>query len=150
MVGLMWPLVRSDQNDVSGHGRIMAFIGVIDNIAGKEAMKVEIENVRAMQGNETLIPLHRPVKVVDLTVGTNEPQVGVFEVFPNPAQDRLFLLHPSGIAIQKITVHDMDGRVVQTHFNGNNQINVSNLITGVYTMKIETKEGLFIERFVKF
>ncbi len=143
-------LVRSDQNDVSGYGRIMAFIGIIDNIAGKEAMKVEIENVRAIQGNETVIPLHRPVEVVELSVGTEEPQLGVFEVFPNPAKDRLFLVHPSGFEIENITVYNMTGSAVQNATPSNNLLNVGNLTPGIYTLKIETKEGLFVERFVKF
>ena len=143
-------LSRSDQNDVSGFGQISGFIGIIDNIAGKEEMKVEIERVRAIQGDETVIPLNRPVKIVDLSVGTEEPTVGAFEVFPNPTKQFLFLQHPENLLIENITVYDTNGKQIMSGQLQNRQIDVSSLITGVYALKIETKEGLFVERFVKF
>jgi hypothetical protein len=143
-------LARSDQNDVSGFGQIAGFIGIIDNIAGKEAMKVEIENVRALNGKEALIPLHRPVEVIDLNVATGEPQVGVFQIYPNPANDYLFLQHPHGLVIKNLTVFDTNGRQVWSGKMQNQQFNVSQFIGGVYTLKIETEEGLFVERFIKF
>ena len=142
-------LVRSDQNDVSGFGQILGFIGIIDNIAGKESLKVEIENVRAIRGNEVLIPLYRPTEIVELPVGTNEPQTGVFEIFPNPTSNMVFIHHPDGLMINNISVFDFTGKAILEMTGDTNQFDMSDLLSGMYILKIETKEGIFVERLMK-
>ncbi|MEO1262372.1 MAG: T9SS type A sorting domain-containing protein [Bacteroidota bacterium] len=142
-------MVRNDQNDVSGFGHVLGFIGVIDNIAGKEEVKVEIEDVRAIRGNEALIPLYRPVEIAEITVSTEEPQVGVFDVYPNPAGHQLYLFSPNGSLIEKLVVTNTNGQIVATFSGHTNLLNIAELAKGVYTLKLETKDGLYVERFVK-
>ena len=143
-------LVRSDQNDVSGFGQILGFIGIIDNIAGKETLKVEIENVRAIRGNEVVIPLYRPIEIVELPVSTNEPITGVFDIFPNPTSNLVYIHHPDGLPIEKISVIEMTGKLAMEFIGHTTQFDVTVLSTGVYVLKIETMNGQFIERLVKF
>ena len=142
-------IARTDQNDVSGFGHVLAFIGIIDNLAGKEEIKVEIKDVRAVQGNEVVIPLNRPVEIVDLTVGTDEPQTGIFKISPNPTHSKAFISHPQGEVIQNMKVFNMNGRLLFSENGPISELDASGLSTGVYILKIETKEGLFVERLVK-
>src|SRR5690606_772813 len=105
---------------------------------------------RAIQGNEVVIPLYRPVETVELLVGTGEPQSGEFEVFPNPTTDLVFVQHPEDLPIEKISVLEMTGKQAFEMIGPANQFDISGLPAGVYILKIETKNGLFIERLVKF
>lgn len=142
-------IVRTDQSDVSGHGQIAAFIGIIDNIAGKESMSVEITDVKAIQEDEVLIPLYRPVYEVALTTGTQEPIQGVFEVYPNPAKTEIYLQHPEGLQVLSVEVKSVSGVTLKVNDSQNNTLNVSDLAAGVYLLKIETEEGFFLEKLVK-
>ncbi len=142
-------LVRSNQNGVSGFGQILGFIGIIDNIAGKEELKIEITNVKAIEANETLIPLYRPVEIVDFSVGTKEARTGIFKVFPNPASDYIFLQHPNSLQIKSVVVKDMNGRILMVESANDQKLNIDKLPTGVFVLEIETKDGIFFERVVK-
>ena len=142
-------LVRNDQNNVSGFGHVLGFIGVIDNIAGKEELKVEIENVRAIKSNEVLIPLSRPVEITDISVHTEEPQVGIFNIYPNPVRDLVYFFHPKQLSIKTLTVTNVNGQVMAKQDGHTDQLDVSEYSEGVYIFKIETSEGQFVERFIK-
>ncbi|HHM20623.1 MAG TPA: T9SS type A sorting domain-containing protein, partial [Bacteroidetes bacterium] len=143
-------LVRSDQNGVSGYGQVLGFIGIIDNIAGKESLSVEIENVRAIQGNETLIPLNRPVEVVELEpLAASTLQPGGFELFPNPSTDRVWFRLPDGFSVKKLTLSNTNGRTLFLLNDPISELDISNIPAGVYMLKIETEKGVFVERLVK-
>ncbi len=142
-------MVRSDQNDVSGYGQVLGFIGIIDNIAGKEELKIGITDVKAIRSNESLIPLSRPVETVDFSTGTNEARTGVFKVFPNPSSSFIFLQHPDALQIETVTVQDLNGRTLITEPVTGNKLDISKLPAGVFVLQIETPDGVFFERLVK-
>lgn len=142
-------IARTDQNDVSGFGQVLAFIGIIDNLAGKEEVKMEITDVKAIQENEVVIPLRRPVEVVDLTVGTNEPQTGIFEIHPNPTNGITHISHPNGEVINELHVYDLNGKLILSEFGSVKSFNAISINAGVYVLKIETQFGTYIERLVK-
>ena len=78
--------VRTDQNNVSGYGQIAGIIGIIDNIAGKESVAIEITDVKAIRENEELISLRKPIEVVNLNLDASHEQIEqVMAVYPNPA-----------------------------------------------------------------
>lgn len=142
-------LSRSDQNNVSGHGHIAAFIGIIDNIAGKEAVQIGVTQVKAITVKQALVPLTKPVQTAGIVTSTNEPVIGEFKVFPNPASTEVTLVHPLGIKAENVRLKNINGVVIQIELSGNNQLNIGDLADGIYFLEIETAEGLFLEKLVK-
>ena len=72
-----------------------------------------------------------------------------FSMYPNPVKDVLNLA--STQAIQAIEITDLNGRVVAV-WNGNLtnvQMNTSNLVAGLYLVKVSSSEGVGTSKFVK-
>ena len=87
------------------------------------------------------------IKVTQATLGTSEvsenAKVGIS---PNPATD--FITVKSKSKINSIEVFDVVGRKMTTTFN-DDKIDVRNLQSGSYILKIETKDGIKTEKFIK-
>jgi len=75
-----------------------------------------------------------------------------FVVYPNPVNDIVNIslaVNTVEIEINKVTVSDVNGRIVK-EFNSNlNQLNVSDLNSGVYFLNIETQNGKATKKIVK-
>lgn len=89
----------------------------------------------------------------DFTAGM-ETLAGSFAVYPNPSTDVLNIENSLGLVIDQIELLDMSGRVVFVAQKGtfNNelvQINVMNLTTGVYTLKMTAGAQTFTNRIIK-
>jgi hypothetical protein len=89
----------------------------------------------------------------DFTAGI-ETLAGSFVVYPNPTSDALFVDNSMGLTIDKIELIDMSGRIVMSVAKGsfNNELaelNVSNLTTGVYTVKMTAGQTSFNQRLIK-
>jgi len=73
--------------------------------------------------------------VFDNNVGVANAELSEFSLYPNPANDHLFINSPQ--TISEIAIYDITGKEVLRLENiSNNQINISDLKTGVYTLKI--------------
>jgi hypothetical protein len=143
-------LVRTDQNNVSGYGQVAAIIGIIDNIAGKETVSIEIRNVRAIRENEVLVPLSRPVEVVNLVNGTRETSENdKLNVFPNPAGQSVFITHEDGLQIESLELRNLNGQVVIFEKTQTNRLDIGRLAAGVYTLKAKAGDQFFIKKVVK-
>jgi hypothetical protein len=89
----------------------------------------------------------------DFTAGI-ESLTGKFAVYPNPSSDVINIENGLDIAIDAIELLDMSGRVVLVAQKGtfNNelaQVHISNLTTGVYTLKLTSGEQVFTNRIIK-
>jgi hypothetical protein len=89
----------------------------------------------------------------DFTAGI-ETLAGSFAVYPNPSSDVINITNDLGLIIDRIELFDMSGRVVVSVPKGgfNNdfaQIDVTNLTTGVYTLKMTAGAQMFTNRIVK-
>lgn len=86
------------------------------------------------------------------TLSVNDIVSTKFNVYPNPATDVVTITNTESIGIDKITVTDINGRIVKTN-NYNQQaeiqLNVSNLNAGVYILNVSTKEGTATKKFIK-
>jgi len=69
-------------------------------------------------------------------------------VYPNPAQS---ILNIDGEEIKgsAYTIFNTSGNLIQNGILEQNQISVANLISGMYVIKISTKEGTYTLRWVK-
>ena len=72
------------------------------------------------------------------------------QVYPNPANDRLYIKAETEIV--EVTVYDVYGRHQVTETPSHQEktsVNVSNLNAGIYFVKINTKNGEIVKRFIK-
>lgn len=86
---------------------------------------------------------------VDRTLGTEDFFKSNFAVFPNPAADVLNISNVNSLEITNATITDLNGRIIKEVNSSLQSINVSDLISGVYFLKVTTTEGSGVLKFVK-
>ena len=75
--------------------------------------------------------------VFDNTVSVNSTELVKFSMYPNPAKEILYIESPN--TVSSVVMFDITGKQVLRLENlTNNQINISNLNPGIYTVKIES------------
>jgi len=73
-----------------------------------------------------------------------------FELYPNPATDRLNVLLPGNTEVVSVQVMDVRGALISgVRYEGNGQLNVSNLAKGMYTLTVSDGLNTYRQRFVK-
>ncbi|RMG88342.1 MAG: T9SS C-terminal target domain-containing protein [Bacteroidetes bacterium] len=142
---------RIDQTNVSGFGQIAAFIGIIDDIAGKQQeITIEITGVRAIRNNEVRIPLRTPVESVEI-VGTtqNNPPNLRLQITPNPTSGHLRISNSRNMPVEFIEIRDLTGRILQTLPEPGSELDLSALADGLYLLHVVVDGRRFVERIVK-
>ena len=81
--------------------------------------------------------------------GIEEIFVPNVTIYPNPANDKLFI--DTEADIEEVVVYDIYGRQ-QTTVNGQQSltINVSNLSNGIYFVNVKTSVGSVVKKIVKY
>ena len=72
-----------------------------------------------------------------------------FVLYPNPAKNLLHIEVKNEIEMSSISIYNMWGQVVLTTTNPSNTIEVSNLKTGNYFIKVTTDKGTATSKFIK-
>ncbi|NHN25818.1 T9SS type A sorting domain-containing protein [Flavobacterium jejuense] len=62
-------------------------------------------------------------------------------LFPNPVSNELRILNSKAFAIEKISVYNMSGKLIQDYKGNTEAIDMSNFTSGNYIIKILTSEG---------
>jgi hypothetical protein len=87
----------------------------------------------------------------DLSIGGNAINEGNFNIFPNPTFDQLSIKNEK-LIMKRVILVDMLGKEV-VNIKQNNiketTINLANIPTGVYQLRIETDNGIFTSKVVK-
>ncbi|WP_303309889.1 M4 family metallopeptidase [Hymenobacter sp. BT730] len=87
--------------------------------------------------------------------GGNTEQLGKavdrgLEVFPNPASESMRIALPGGAKASSVKVVDLRGAAVAgARYNGNGELNISNLSKGMYIVTVSDGQKTFHQRFVK-
>jgi len=81
-------------------------------------------------------------------LSVKDSQKNSFSVSPNPAQDMLFI-KSSLNNLQSATITDINGRIVAKKNSVSNEIDVSNLKSGMYFITITSSEGNITKKFIK-
>ena len=79
-----------------------------------------------------------------------EELVSAFNIYPNPADDRLYI--ETEVAVEEVVVYDIYGRQQDnkaTRQQNGLTIDVADLNSGVYFVKVVAENGEFVRRFVK-
>ncbi|UOQ74934.1 T9SS type A sorting domain-containing protein [Hymenobacter cellulosilyticus] len=73
-----------------------------------------------------------------------------FDVYPNPATDRLTIALPNNAEVVSVQILDVRGAVINAaRYEGNGQLNVSSLAKGMYTLTVSDGQTTYRQRFVK-
>ncbi|WP_309642570.1 T9SS type A sorting domain-containing protein [Flavobacterium sp.] len=75
-----------------------------------------------------------------------------FVVFPNPIDNLISVKNDNNIVINSIVINDINGRIVKSQsFENlpNVQMNVADLASGMYMMKINSDKGLVTKKIIK-
>lgn len=85
------------------------------------------------------------VWVILNTVEINNPTEIKINIFPNPANDIIFI---SGITGGTLRLYDLSGRLLQEKDNKDNTFNVSGIAPGSYVLEVNTGNGVAREKVV--
>ncbi len=86
---------------------------------------------------------------VDRPLATSQFFAQNFIVFPNPATDVINVSAKSNAAVSGIEMTDLNGRVVKQANGSVSQINISELTSGVYFLKVSSELGSGTTKIVK-
>ena len=122
-----------------------------------EALETTATKLSETKSNETgsgcvnaLLALEEIENYEDIT-GINDNYIANVNVYPNPVNDRLYI--ETSTQIQSIEIYDIYGRIQNLRNSETqklrNSIDVSDLNSGIYFVKIKTEEGNIVKRIVK-
>ena len=85
------------------------------------------------------------IQVVVTTTGIEDAKLAELSLYPNPTTDKVIIRYDK---VNYVTVYDMAGQMV-AQFNDQTELNLSTLSAGVYTLRIETPDGVAVRKVVK-
>ncbi len=83
---------------------------------------------------------------------TNEFSDSSFSVYPNPATNLVKISSKENVVVNAISITDINGRVVKNNKfenRANIEVNISDLTSGVYLIKITSNEGTETKKIIK-
>lgn len=81
------------------------------------------------------------------SLSTTEHELSNIVLYPNPTVDKIFWAQ--NIAIEKVTIFDMNGKQILSQKVSDFSLDVSNLSSGTYLIKLESDEGFYNSKFIK-
>ncbi len=85
-------------------------------------------------------------------LATNQNTFQNFDVYPNPANNSITVTSSTNSLISQIQITDLNGRVVNNTIENSvvsSEINISNLTSGIYFVKVSSKQGTSTLKIVK-
>jgi hypothetical protein len=117
----------------------------------------EIEKITVCWPSGLVSEILNPAVNTTITIVEEATSVGIFKptavdlvVYPNPATDVLYLASSQQINRQNALVFDLSGKVILETALINDQLNVSNLKSGVYFLRVVLENGEILnQKFIK-
>ena len=122
-----------------------------------EALETTATKLSETKSNETgsgcinaMLALNESENYEDITSINDNDDVNV-NIYPNPVDDRLYIETLTQTLTQTIEIYDIYGRRQQLSAISHQPsvIDVSNLNSGIYFVKISTEEGDIVKRIIK-
>jgi hypothetical protein len=82
------------------------------------------------------------------SLGIQDQLLSSVTMYPNPTAGQLSLTIPADLTIERVSLIDITGRNTRVQLI-NNTLDMSNLATGVYILKLETSAGISTQRVIK-
>ena len=86
---------------------------------------------------------------IDRSLSVHSVIASKFKIFPNPVEDFLTIEKPDYLDIEKVSVIDMNGKIVKSFNSISGPLNVLDLKNGVYFINIETQYGVTTKKVIK-
>jgi uncharacterized protein (TIGR02145 family) len=115
---------------------------------GTELMKIPftVTSTKSITFDMIVNTLEKQV-IVDLVTGMVEVKDKALTIYPNPANNKIFINVKSQDA--KIAIYDIHGRLVIEKMIKDNQVDISKLVGGVYLIKVYERNTVVSGLFVK-
>jgi len=102
--------------------------------------------------SHTLLNINGCDSIIELTltvtgVGIAENTANNISIYPNPAQHTLYIEASS--KVEQVSIYDISGRMLKQTLNHSTSIDVSNLASGIYLVKVKTAQGESMKKIVK-
>ncbi len=143
-------LVRNDQNNASGYGRIGNFIGVIDDVLGLQQITITIKDVKAIRNDESEIPIYLPIDSTIISSNFDLPAQENIHVYPNPTDGVINIKTDKPADIISVELLNLNGVRMYWQEAYANQIQLQEFVNGVYFLRIQTQTGVYQTRIMKF
>ena len=146
-------ITRIDKINIGGHGAIASLIGAIDDIAGKHT-EVGITEVVAITASEERVPVNGKTTVVEFSEEL-KPDIGYIDlnaslnIFPNPTSGEVLITTRFNYPIERIRVLDGYGNPTGLVVDGKNRIDLQQLPSGVYMLRIQLGKYTISRKVVK-
>jgi|SRR5690606_13235709 len=118
------------------------------NTYANQTIRIGIKNVTA----DAYFLMVDDFKVTSSNLAVNEVLSSKFSVYPNPTNGQIFLSNAEGISVNKISMTDLNGRVVKTVNLGDvteASVDISDLSAGIYMMNISSEQGKAVKKIVR-
>lgn len=81
----------------------------------------------------------------------NEIEIETLIVYPIPAKNKLYVMVPKEMQLEYIEVRDMSGNTVllTDSYSQKQGLDIKNLVSGVYFVRLQTSDRLFVKKMVK-
>lgn len=108
-------------------------------------------SVLASKGNSLIIgapvervqlPLYGNAYYLDYALATNHFESNGFSLFPNPTSKSVFVKNSNSVAISKIEIYSVSGKLLQTQNDNFNEISLENFATGLYFAKMYSQNEI--------
>ncbi len=113
-----------------------------------DAFYIDCNELMLNEGNPKVKVKSGYITIKSIISGLKEIQIIKVSVFPNPTTSTIQIKGIEGNA--NLKVFGIDGKLVLVkQFTDNETISVGNLATGIYTLRIQTDEGLVERKLIK-
>lgn len=107
-------------------------------------------NSSGQLGDETFTNKNSPIQVDCPSLSIkNYTKKNKLQFYPNPTQNLLYINTEEMSNIDKIIIYDLMGKIVFQETKISHYLNVENLETGLYILKIKTKQKIYESKFIK-
>ena len=148
-IGLCWSITETPTLQNNYSVEILAnnqFEGTVNNL-----QENTIYYVRSYATNSAGTEYGNQLNFITLATNINPIQENTFfEIHPNPTTGKL-IINNKELIIDNVEVTNITGKIIQSFTIKNSQlkIDLSNYSNGVYFIKINTTEGVFVEKIIK-
>jgi len=148
---------RTNQNTVSGHGPIGTFSIIIEDNIGSflnynPDLYLEIDKIKQVDENLDDTPVNG--SSINITIDTSglTNQHNIFtdnkiKVFPNPTINTVTIDAPF-TQIETVKIYNTTGRLQKTFYQENTDLQVGDLPSGIYILKIQTTNGIASKKII--
>ena len=152
-------ITRNDHTFRSGHGQIADIVVVmIDDISGKttitDTLVFEVSDVRMIRLDGSEIPVNpqsTSLIVSDDPTSLDEDILSsACTLFPNPANDRLFIRHELQEQLD-IRIYDLNGKLLvgMEQAKQEEELDISTLASGMYLVELRTATARLVRKLQK-